>query len=186
MSTSHLTPSISDRTTDWAAGISFDAFLPTAEKNVDLWTRTYERSVVPADLLERVGALAGRWQWLALSADWCGDASNTVPVFAKFAAAAANMELRILERDEHLELMDEHLTNGKSRSIPAVIVLDENGMEHGWWGPRPEELQAWVMEEGLKLETDARYREVRKWYARDKGRTTLDEMIALTEAAAGR
>ncbi len=185
MKTAFLT-SEADRTTDWDAAISFDAFLPTAEKNVDLWTRTYERAQVSADLLERASALPGRWRLLALSADWCGDASNTIPVVAKFAAAAPNIELRLLERDEHLELMDEHLTNGKSRSIPVVIVLDENGVEHGWWGPRPEKLQAWVMDEGLKMETDARYLEVRKWYARDKGRTTLEEIVSLTESAARR
>jgi hypothetical protein len=185
MATTHTDIAPADRSTDWAQGVSFDAFLPTAQKNVDLWTRTYERFVPSAEALARAAALPGRWRWLVLSADWCGDASNSVPVLARLAATAANIELRLLERDDHLDLMDAHLTNGTSRSIPVVIVLDDAGTEHGWWGPRPAVLQDWVMTTGLAMPTDERYREVRKWYARDKGLTTLDEVLALTERAAG-
>ena len=36
-----------------------------------------------------------------------------------------NIELKIVLRDENEELMNEFLTNG-SRSIPKLIVLDEN------------------------------------------------------------
>lgn len=39
---------------------------------------------------------------------------------------APELELRVLRRDEHPEIMDEYLTNG-SRSIPVVIVLDREG-----------------------------------------------------------
>ena len=56
------------------------------------------------------------------------------------------LELRIVLRDEHPEVMDRYLTNG-SRSIPIVIALDEEFRELGHWGPRPRELQAWVMEQ---------------------------------------
>jgi hypothetical protein len=80
--------------------------------------------------------------------------------------------------------MDTHLTNG-SRSIPVVMVLDEHYEERGWWGPRPRELQEWVLSEGLRLPVDERYRRVRSWYARDQGRTTLEEMVTLLESAAG-
>ena len=41
------------------------------------------------------------------------------------------------------------------------------------------------MEEGLKLPSDERYREIRRWYARDRGRTTLEEIVTLLESAAG-
>ena len=54
------------------------------------------------------------------------------------------LELRVLRRDEYPEVMDRYLTNG-SRSIPIVIALDEEFRELGHWGPRPRELQAWVM-----------------------------------------
>ena len=162
---------------------SFPDFLDTAEANPELWRAVYDRARVPDDLAERAQALPGKWHLLILSADWCGDAVNTVPVVIRLAEVAPNVDIRLLDRDENLDLMDAHLTNG-SRSIPVVMVFDEQWRERGWWGPRPRELQRWVMEEGKALPKAERYREVRRWYARDRGRTTIEEVLAVLENAA--
>ncbi|WP_424519063.1 thioredoxin family protein [Rubrivirga sp.] len=186
--TSHFDPVATavSRSSDWEKGETFRAFLGTAEDNIDLWTKGYERARVPDDLVARIEAVPGEWKWLVLSEDWCGDASNTVPPLAAFAEAVGNVELRMLDRDQNLELMDEHLTNGTARSIPIVIVLDSDGVERGWWGPRPSDLQAWFTSaESQAMEKDDRYRELRKWYARDHGRTTIEEVVAIVERAAG-
>ena len=185
--TSHPAPALETPSRDayWEQGVSFETFLPTAEDNVDLWTRTYERAAVPEDLVERVEAVPGDWRLLVISEDWCGDASNTIPPLARFAEAAGNLSLRLIERDTNLDLMDEHLTQETKRAIPVVIVLDGEGAERGWWGPRPADLQAWFYGEGQNLDKDARYRELRKWYARDKGRTTIDEVVRIIEQAGG-
>ncbi len=42
--------------------------------------------------------------------------------------------------------MDRFLTGG-SRSIPKVLFLDEQFRLLGDWGPRPDRLQAFVLEE---------------------------------------
>jgi hypothetical protein len=63
-------------------------------------------------------------------------------------------------------------------------VLDEDFEERGWWGPRPSELQAWVLGDGQAMEKAERYRHVRTWYARDRGRTTAGEVLAVIERAA--
>lgn len=164
-------------------GLTLEEFLPTANDNVDLWTHNSARANVQNEYVERVEALGRRFYFLVLSADWCGDAANLVPVIGKLANLTSNLDMRLVDRDENPDLRDSHLTNGRSASIPVVIVLDENFEELGWWGPRPSELQAWVMEEGLKLPYDERYKEVRKWYARDKGRTTLEELVSFLEKA---
>ena len=143
----------------------------------------YKRAAIPADILERARKLPGNWRLLILSAGWCGDASNIVPIIQRLVEAAPNLDLRLLDRDDHLDLMDEHLTGGTARAIPAVIILDQNNTERAWWGPRPAELQTWVKTEGQKYESGARYKELRKWYARDKGRTSLEELVALLELA---
>ena len=184
--TSHLSLDTVSRQPDWDRGIAFESFLDVAEENCDLWTNTYRRATVPADLVARAEAVPGTWHLLVLSEDWCGDASNTVPPLAAFAREAGNVELRMLDRDENLELMDEHLTNGTARSIPVVIVLDGEGAERGWWGPRPADLQAWFEgPEAQAMDREDRYREIRKWYARDKGRTTVAEVVAIIERAGG-
>ena len=173
------------RAAEWAEGVSFVDFLPTAADNVGLWTSSWERAVVPEDLVERAEAVPGDWKLLVISEDWCGDAANTIPVVAAFAEAAQNVDLRLIGRDDHLDLMDEHLTNGTARAIPVVLVLDGEGHERGWWGPRPADLQAWFYGDGQSFDKAERYRELRKWYARDKGRTTLDEIVSLIEQAGG-
>jgi hypothetical protein len=73
--------------------------------------------------------------------------------------------------------MDRYLTNG-ARAIPIVIVLDESFRALGHWGPRPAELQAWVMENRLRVPKAELYPQVRRWYARDRGETTLREVLA--------
>ena len=172
------------RSAKWAEGITFEEFLPTATENVGLWEGVYKRATIPADILQRVRAIEGSWRLLILSADWCGDASNIVPVIQRLVEAAPNLDLRLLDRDDHLDLMDEHLTGGTAQAIPAVILLDPINTERAWWGPRPAELQAWVKTEGRKYESEERYKELRKWYARDKGRTSLDEVVTLLESVA--
>lgn len=167
----------------YAKGLPFPAYLDTVQKNEALWHAVYERADVPETVLAAFDAVPGSWHLLVLSEDWCGDAANIVPLVARLAEALDRVDLRVVSRDGHPDLMNGHLT-GRSRSIPVVIFLDEDFIERGWWGPRPSELQRWVIQEGLKLEPRPRYREIRTYYARDRGRTTLAELLeALTSAA---
>ncbi len=155
----------------------FEDMLASADKNADLWASVWRRAAVSEEYLRRVNAVGGAWHLLVLSEDWCGDAVNTVPVVAKLAALAPTLDLRVLARDENVDLMDAHLT-GRSRSIPVVILLDAEFRERGWWGPRPGALQEWVLgPAGQALEKETRYREVRRWYARDAGRSTLEAVV---------
>lgn len=167
----------------YEAAPDFHAYLDLVEKNRELWRGLWDRARVPDELVEAGRALDGPFRLLALSEDWCGDAVNILPPVARWAEAVDGVELRILGRDDNPDLMDAHLTNGTSRSIPIVIVYDRDFNELGWWGPRPAPLQAWVMEEGMALSKDDRYREVRRWFARDRGRTTLEELVELLRTA---
>jgi hypothetical protein len=164
------------------AAPDFEQMLANVTKNADLWVAVWRRVVVAEEYLRRVAAVPGDWHLLVLSEDWCGDAVNTVPVVAKLAALSHNLELRVLARDENLDLMDAHLT-GASRSIPIVILLDADYRERAWWGPRPTALQDAVSGEWKVLEKSSRYREARMWYARDRGRTTLEEVVSMLERA---
>lgn len=162
---------------------AFEAYLETVVKNRELWHDVYERVRLPEDLVDAARALDGTWHLLALSEDWCGDAVNALPVIARFAAAAG-WDLRVLGRDANPDLMDAHLTNGRARSIPVVIVYDADFREVGWWGPRPGELQRWVLSEGLAMPSPERYKVVRRWYAKDRGRTTISELLDIVRRAA--
>ena len=113
---------------------------------------------------------------MVIAEDWCGDASNTVPIIAKLVNQAPGLELRVVLRDENPELMDRYLTNG-ARSIPIVVALSDEFEEIGHWGPRPAQLQAWVMANRATIPKAELYPQVRKWYARDRGESTLREVL---------
>jgi len=159
----------------------FGEMLATATKNADLWAAVWRRATVPDEFVQRLAALGGAWHLLVLSEDWCGDSINQLPLIARVMESVPCIDLRIISRDANLDVMDDHLT-GRSRSIPAIILLDEGFAEKGWWGPRPAPLQKWVLETGLSLPKEERYREVRTWYARDHGRTVLTELLDKIES----
>ena len=164
----------------YCGGETFAEFMARETINHALWVGITHRVSIPLEMSARVEALGGHWHLLVLSEDWCGDAVNIVPVVAKLAESVSNMDLRILARDENLDIMDSHLT-GKSRSIPIVILLNKKYEECGWWGPRPRALQKWVVEKGMALPKAERYKEVRTFYARDHGLTTMEEIVSMLE-----
>jgi hypothetical protein len=170
----------------YESAVPFEQYVEGAKKNQELWRAVYRLAKIPPELIDRASAVPGQWRLLALVEDWCGDAVNTIPVIARLAEAVPNLELRLLARDENPDLMDAHLSPTGARAIPVVMVLDDEYEEHAWWGSRPRELQEWVLSTGLAMEKDARYHEIRTWYARDKGRTVLAEIIALIESSAER
>jgi thioredoxin family protein len=161
----------------WANALPYEEFVAASEQHCGLWQGIYRIVRLP-DWAHHAVPPGTRRRLLVIAEDWCGDASSTIPILARFADAVPGMELRVLRRDEHPALMDRYLTNG-SRSIPIVIVLDESFRELGHWGPRPTVLQEWVMENRPLVPKAELYPQIRKWYARDRGETTLREVLAI-------
>jgi hypothetical protein len=167
----------------WDGALTFDEFVRASTKHCGLWGGVYQTARIPEWATTEVPVGIQR-KLLVIAEDWCGDASNTVPILAKLADAVPTLELRIILRDQNPDVMDRYLTNG-SRSIPIVIALDEEFKEVGHWGPRPAVLQAWVMANLTTMLKAELYPLVRKWYARDRGESTLREVLAVVSGTAG-
>ena len=166
----------------WQAGLTFAAFVDAANPmHRGLWRSLYRLAKIPAWAVVPDGT--GPRHFLALAEDWCGDAVNTLPVVARWVESRPGFELRLLRRDEHPAVMDRYLTNG-ARAIPIVVALDAAFRELGHWGPRPRELQEWVMANRKAMPADERYREVRRWYAVDRGHATIREILQAAGLAA--
>ncbi|CAN5414580.1 thioredoxin family protein [soil metagenome] len=118
--------------------------------------------------------------WIVISEFWCGDAAQNLGILEKAASfSAGKIQLRIVKRDQHEELMNSFLTNG-SKSIPKLIQFDNHGNISGIWGPRPKEAQNLVKDLKNNPETVANYGiELHKWYANDKGLSLQHELINL-------
>ena len=170
-----------DFKTLWTNAFTFGDYLAASSEHKGLWEGVYRLARIPAWALISLPTGSER-KLLIIAEDWCGDASNTVPVLARWVEQVPGLELRIIRRDEHPDVMDRYLTNG-SRSIPMVIALDGSLREVGHWGPRPSELQAWVMTNRAIIPKAELYPQVRRWYAKDKGETTIREVLAAMQVA---
>lgn len=166
----------------WDAAPRFPEYLALVVKNAELWQGVYRMAVVSPDAIERLRQLPGEWRLLALSEDWCSDCVSCLPVIARLAERSG-IDLAVLGRDANPDIMDAHLSSG-ARSIPTVAILDPEGRRRAWWGPRPSPLHRWMRNEGLFLPTTEQGRRKRAWYARDRGRTVVKEIVEAIERAA--
>lgn len=132
---------------DWfQKGMSIEEYIERMTVNKEEQQSIYDNFQLPDEdraFFEKLSA--NNWRVIVLTADWCGDAMLCVPIFMHIAEAAS-IEMSLLNRDDNLELMDQYLTNGKSRSIPIFIFIDREGNEKAVWGPRAPEVQELIEE----------------------------------------
>jgi hypothetical protein len=121
--------------------------------------------------------------WIVITEGWCGDAAQIVPVFNALAKLNGKINLQLVLRDDNLELMDQYLTNSKSRSIPKLIVTEADTLQELFnWGARPKALQDKVDEmKANNVSFDEIKEMLHGWYAKDKTFTTQKELTALFE-----
>ena len=148
------------------------------DKRMNRWDKTLK---VSEDVESKIRANNKPITWLVLTESWCGDASPSLPVMNKLAELNPNLELKIVLRDEHPELMDQFLTNG-ARSIPKLIALDSESQNVlGEWGPRSTKATQMVMDEKAKNgKLSAEFKkELQVFYNKDKGQDILKDVAEL-------
>jgi hypothetical protein len=115
--------------------------------------------------------------WMIISETWCGDSAQNIPFIAKMAEINSNINLKIILRDAHPEIMNLYLTNG-TRSVPILVALDEKESELFRWGPRPQEAKQLVddlISQGV--EKSIRAEKLHLWYGRNRGRSLEFEIL---------
>lgn len=139
--------------------------------------KTYKPS---EELISVISQIDEKQIWMVITEGWCGDSAQNLPHIAMISQLNPNIDLRIILRDENLDIMDEYLTNGTSRSIPKLVVFDKDGNELFQWGPRPVEAQELVNElkkTGLSKKEFAE--KLHLWYGRNRGKAIDSEFVAL-------
>ena len=119
--------------------------------------------------------------WLVLTESWCGDASPSLPVMQKIAELNPNLTLKVVLRDENLDLMNQFLTNN-AMSIPKLIAVDdETESVIGEWGPRPSIATKMVVDykaEHGRLTPEFK-QDLQVWYNKNKGQNILEDLVEL-------
>lgn len=160
-----------------------ESMLNYTKMNIQRMKRLDKTINLDDDLIAKLKSVKCPVNWLLITEAWCGDAAQNVPILNKMAEASDNIHLRLILRDENLDIMDQYLTNG-GRSIPKLVILNGDMKEIATWGPRPSTVQEMVLEN--KRTDNLPYSEfgkvVQKWYATDKGKTLQQEMMEVIES----
>lgn len=144
--------------------------------------KRFDKTVkIDEKVADNISEVKRKITWLVLTESWCGDAAPVLPVINKIAELNEHIDLRIVLRDKHLDLMNRFLYNG-TLSIPRLIMMEKETHEVlGDWGPRPKPAADLVAEHKAKYGTllPEIKEEIQVWYNKDKGQTTIAELTRL-------
>ena len=148
--------------------------------NVHRMNRVDKTSAIAEELMAVLTQIKTSQTWLVISEGWCGDAAQIVPFFHVIEKQFSTINVRLVLRDENLELMDQFLTNG-ARAIPKLLILDEQTNELlAHWGPRPAEAQTVINDlKDAKVDMNEIKEKLHLWYARNKSQALQIELLNL-------
>jgi thiol-disulfide isomerase/thioredoxin len=105
---------------------TYAEYIASIKQNRAKFDASYAGTSVAAPLAERLRALAakpnGPAKLLVIGEDWCPDVYRGMPV-AQRIAEAAGIEMRVLARDENLDIAEHFKKDGEFLSIPVLIFL---------------------------------------------------------------
>lgn len=148
------------------------------DRRMKRWDKTIKISEA---IKERLSNFKGHVTWLVITESWCGDAAHVIPVLNKIAELSANIDLKLVFRDENEALMDQFLTNG-GRAIAKLIMIDNTtGELINTFGPRPSEATKMVNDYKAKHGVlTAEFKEdLQGWYNKNKGQNIIDDVMEL-------
>lgn len=157
-------------------------YLAYAKINLQRMQRLDKTIDLEANLKKALATISKPYIFLIITEGWCGDAAQNLPVFHLLEKESKSIEVKLILRDEHPEIMDRYLTNG-ARSIPKVICLDTITLEEKFvWGPRPATLQEIVMQLKHDNKTIAEKGLVtQNWYNADKTKSLQAELLHVVQ-----
>ncbi len=170
-----------DSKTVWNSGQPYERWLESCEtESRNKMSKKYAEVALNSEDAEFLKSIAKRVHLLGIAEDWCGDVIHSVPAMARLAEESPNIEFRIVERTA--DLIIRYLTNG-AESIPKLIVLTDDWIEVGHWGPRPEVLKTVMAKARAAGNTQSAYPRIKEFYQIDRHQSTIKEIRALLEIA---
>lgn len=148
------------------------------DRRMKRWDKTVKLSEETKTAIESYNK---KVTWLVITESWCGDAAHIMPIIHKVAELNDNIDFRIVLRDGNDALMNEFLTNG-GRAVPKLIMIDKSSNEVvNTFGPRPtvaiDMVNNYKAKHG-KLTPEFK-EDLQRWYNKDKGQSTIQDLVKL-------
>ena len=115
-------------------------YLFYAKYNMERAGRVIDEFQMSEELASLVDGIDTPQYWMVLTEDWCVDSAYALPIISNAASRNPHINMRILLRDDNLDIMDQYLTDG-GRGIPKLVAFSADGKELFQWGPRPQALK---------------------------------------------
>jgi hypothetical protein len=156
-------------------GVPFARFLADATSLKGEWDANFAAATIEDVSLGRAKALEGPWRILVVAEDSCHDSLGTLPYLAKLVDASPDtLSMRVVRKAVGLPVMEAHRTPDGRAATPTIVVLDAEGRVKGVLAERPAALWEFSKEHSARGER-------RQWYAEDKGRHAIAEILDLIE-----
>src|SRR5699024_8521668 len=142
-----------------------------ARLNYSRMKRWMETMKLNDELVNALGNNQLKQHWIIITEPWCGDAAHSLPFLVRLAEQSQSISYELQLRDSEPFLIDNYLTNG-GKSIPKLVIRDEDGSDLFTWGPRPvpaQQLRERLNASGADFETVNL--QLQNWYNKDKGQT---------------
>jgi len=168
----------------YGRGQTWAQFLEAAKARRQTWLDNYSKGAPDSAMVARAALVPGRWRFLVVAIDACGDSAHSIPYLARLVEAVPSLELRIVLPTEGQWVQESHRTEDGRAATPTVVLLDEQGTERGCWIERPYVLRKLVADVRAGTVAGNLIEVITAWRAEDGGRSTVSDLVDLLEAAA--
>jgi hypothetical protein len=115
---------------DWlrnlhAAGLDYDEYVASDPDKAEAWQEIHQRIHLTDQQQKLLDGFTRNMKVLCVSGTWCGDCVQQGPLIERIAEGSDHIELKWLDRDQHIELAEEIRINTGLR-VPTVIFCAED------------------------------------------------------------
>lgn len=163
-------------------GMVYDDYISHLGEKLEMHVQHYNRCTIEEDTENEIKHIKNL-KLIVLTDPTCGDSLAILPIVRKISEINGSWDMRILIRDDNLDLMDQFLTRG-GRAVPLFFFLEEDYSLVFHWGPRPKIAQQIYedhrkMIENKEIEKLEVIKKIRYFYSRDKGQAIISELLTL-------
>ncbi len=105
-------------------GMSIQGYIDQIKVNKQPFLDIYEAVEVPKEVTDLFAELPEAHRLAVFTSDWCGDAVSTTPTIFRLAESTDNLNIKVFNRDEELDLTNGFLPENRSGTVPVFIVFD--------------------------------------------------------------
>ncbi len=118
------------------AGLPYEAYVQSGtDAQRENWQRVYDQTALTDAQRQLLDGFTRRMNVIGLSGIWCGDCVQQGPLVQHIAETNPCIDLRWLDRDEHIDLQEKVAINAGHR-VPVFLFCAEDYEPVAWYGDR--------------------------------------------------